>query len=271
MRAVRSPAILRPASIPLLLVAILGCGGDDRPAGGGGGASGTISRIQGIGEQRGGTEDDINFLVERLRDGDPAERASAAWALGRASGPDQVQALMTAAREDVDRDVRLNAVTAVGNLGGPGAEETLVGFLVVNDDHIQAAALKALGNRRYLGAHAHVGKLLLEGKPVLRPLAADALASMQNPDSLPALQKGAEDPDKQVRVVVAFALGKIGDSGAVPALTSMLDDEAWEVRANAAQALGMIGDSAAEPALQALLEDSSRQVQIAAQKALAKL
>lgn len=260
----------RTTAIHLLWIGALllgGCGGGE----GEGDAGKTIARIQAIGERRGGSGDEIDFVTERLKNGDAEERSAAAWALGRAGGPDAIPLLQETLRGDPDLYVRVNTATALGNLGGPGTEEALVGLLSEDAVDLQAAALKALSSRRYLGAWEAVGKVLTDGPPELRPLAGDALASMQNPDSVGVLVAALGDEDKEVRKVATFALGKLADRQAVPALLPLLEDPEWDVRANAAQALGMIGDPSARPGLEAAAEDPDEQVRMAARRALGKL
>jgi len=254
-------------SAGLLLVLVagcwIGCGDGD--------ASVNISRIQAIGESKGGSEEDLAFVVERLKSGNAEERTSAAWALGQAGSSDATYSLVMAARDDSDLYVRINAVGSLGMLGGKGVQEVLVGLLGRGDDQLQAAVLKALGNKKYTSAYEAVGGVLAEGNDVLRPIAADTLIRMEDPATLPLLQGAAGDPDMEVRNLVAFGMGKARDPGSIPHLTPLLQDGEWEVRANAAQAMGMIGDPSARPALEALTDDPHETVQIAARRALGKL
>ena len=102
----------RTATLGLLLViAALGCSGAP-------GADQNLGKIQAIGDKEGGTEDELQFLLDRLENGNAAERTSAAWALGRAGGPDSVPLLARAARGDSDLFVRVNAIKALGRFDG---------------------------------------------------------------------------------------------------------------------------------------------------------
>jgi HEAT repeat protein len=223
-----------------------------------------------MGERRANTEDDLRFMLERLEDGTMEERVSAAWALGRSGRGDALPALLEAARNDDDVNVRINAIGAVAAVGGNEVRSDLLEFLDEDNEEVRSAALRALADERFADAAEEVGRILVEEES-LRAAAADVLGNMKDPVAVPALRQVADDPDEEVRSRVAFALGRIGDRDAVPTLIGMLQDPHWTVRANAAQALGMIGDPGARAALEAARDDPNPQVAAAAQGALPRL
>ena len=236
-------------------------------------APGTVDSsqlLQALGELASDSDKDVQFMMERLENGNEPERLTAAWALGQSGRADAVPQLLRAAREESDTSVRMNAIASLAALGGAEIEQDLLGFLDEADAEIQAAALRGLADEKFAGAAARVGQLLVENVG-LRDTAADVLGKMGNPDAVPFLQQAADDTDADVRTRIAFALGKLGDPQAVPTLIDLLQDPQWSVRANAAQALGMIGDSSAQNALGGMRRDPNSSVRDASEAALEKL
>jgi peptidylprolyl isomerase len=86
-----------------------------------------------------------------------------------------------------------------------------------------------------------------------------------------ALIRALGDPDPPVRARAAFALASVQDPDAVPALLGLLGDPDPRVRADAAFALGQTADStSAERLLEALAEESEPAVRRAFLEALGK-
>ncbi|WP_164104412.1 HEAT repeat domain-containing protein [Candidatus Laterigemmans baculatus] len=178
-------------------------------------------------------------LVVALSDDDADYRAAAARTLA-AMGPDAADAadaLVQMFRSDPERNNRVEAARALGQLG----EEAVVPVL--------AEATDAL-----------VEMLNDEEGPV-RVAAALALWRIdhENALSLPTLIAALTDSHQETREFAARALGTL-EPAASPALSAFiaaLGDESWIVRSEAAQTLGAIGPAAAEatPALIELLLD----------------
>ncbi len=256
---------IQAASLMLLLVfAASGCSGDAA-------ADRNLGKIQAIGDKEGGSEEEIQFLLDRLQNGNAGERTSAAWALGRSGGLDAVPLLADAVQNDSDLYVRVNAIKALVRFQGEEARAVFLDQLDADEEEIQAEALKALGTEKYASEHEAVAHLCQSESAGIRGIAVDTLGRMADPQVLTYLEPMTSDADKDVRNIVAFTMGKLGDESSVPHLLGMLEDGEWEVRANAAQALGMIGDPSARAALEDILEDPSDSVRFAAQRALKKL
>jgi hypothetical protein len=232
---------------------------------------GRAAALQALGQNGADTDDQLAFMVEYLEGGIPHERVSAAWALGQSGRADAVPYLLTAAREDGDRDVRINAIDSMAKIGGEGVQQALLDFLAEEDEEIQSIALMGLADERYAGAFREVGEFLGSDSERLRSNAADALGAMGEPGAVPLLMVAAADLEPDVRSRVAFALGKLGDPRGVSALIALSKDSSWEVRGNAVQALGMIGNASGRGAVEALLDDPNSQVRFAAEQALAEL
>ena len=128
---------------------------------------------------------DVDKWIQDLRDSSPTVRDTGA-------GESLTQRL-------IDRQVRGDAVRALGELNDPSAVEPLIQALKDKDRMVRASAAMALG---YLGDN----------------IAAE-----------PLIQVLKEDDSIQVRTSAAEALGKLNDSRAVEPLIQALDDKTNQV------------------------------------------
>jgi HEAT repeat protein len=90
---------------------------------------------------------------------------------------------------------------------------------------------------------------LTDPDPLMRVDAAQRLAALGDPSTLPALLKALTDPEWRVRVAAAGGLGTLGDRRAVIPLCTRLEDVKGEVRRSAAEALAALGDPDATASL----------------------
>jgi HEAT repeat protein len=171
-----------------------------------------------------------------------------------------------------DRNVRLHAVAALGEMG-PQAREAVPALVeALRDVRIRDEVLKALGNigsETPEAAPAYLESLRIEG---LRMLAAEKLERIGRP-AVPTLIDALKDEDPDIRETAARILGNLGPQAdqAVPALTAALKDPDRGVSVQAAIALGKIGPraKAAVPALFEALQDP--RVHEASMKALERI
>lgn len=157
----------------------------------------------------------MEVLSGALKDGDPAIRSLAQKMLishvhSLKVGPD-VDGLVRAASSD-DPYIRLNAVSALGEVGDERASEALVS-LCLRDPYY----------------------------PV-RFEAAESLRKVNDKRAVDMLAEALLDKDPAIRLRAAEALGKAGDRRAVGALSSALKDDDEAVRNEAMASLGKIGD-----------------------------
>ena len=161
---------------------------------------------------------------------DEAEMAAAADALVEIGRP-AVARLMKAAVND-DRNVRWQAIVALGRIGSPAA------------DH--AASIIATALR-------------MDSDPDVRSGAAEALGrlGLRSESVLSALQRGIKDEHGKVRADAHWALAQVqAHPQAVPALATLIEAKDWMVAETAARHLASMG-AAALPALVDML-DSDR-------------
>lgn len=224
-----------------------------------------------LGERATSSPDAIGFIVERLENGQPAERGAAAWALGQCGGADAVALLRSVGEEDPEPIVRANAVAALAVVGGAGAIQQLLEFLDAEEPEVRSAALGALVREGLTPSAEQIGRVLDGADASSRAMAVDLLGGMGTEEAISILLEAAPDPEADVRGRIAFALGKYRDARALPMLLVMLDDERWEVRANAVQALGMVGDPKVRPQVERMLDDPNAQVRWTAERTVEKL
>jgi HEAT repeat protein len=250
----------------LVLAVVAGCApGDD---------DNNIRLLQQIGESGAAEPDVMEFLVDRLQNGGDQERVFASWAMGQVGATDQSTLLLDKYRNDPFRYVRINSAEALCLLGGPERDQVVRESMTSTDDEMQMVVLRYLTASPDPEMVDHLGRLLLEGKPQVRPFIAAALSKAGGSQAVTFLVQAAQrtdDMDKDTLAPVAFALGTIADPAGIPALAGLLEHEAWEVRANAVQALGMIGDPSVRTTLPPLLRDPNAQVRAATQRALGRL
>jgi HEAT repeat protein len=179
-----------------------------------------------------GSQKARDFLVSRLKSGQPHDRTFAALALGvygHKSADD---------RADLGR-LLVDAWTVTKNDSERGAFAIALGLL----EHEAAAPLL-------------MEELRAGGSPDLKGHVATALGLMGVTSAIPMIQelaKNVSDLDTQRRA--SIALGLIGDPEAVPVLVKVIEDAGHNLSAlgGAAVALGFIGDRRAVPTMSAML------------------
>jgi HEAT repeat protein len=157
------------------------------------------------------TEDpQLTRHVADLKDGESSVRGAAAEALGKTADVCVMEALLAAAVNDTDANVRSNSIEALQHIDEACAVKLLIG-------------------------------VLREANWFRRWYATEALVRIGR-TAVPPLVNALEDRDSNVRRHAARALGKIGEARAVRPLTAALSDGHEEVRREAAQALREIGN-----------------------------
>lgn len=221
-------------------------------------------------------EPSIAALATALGDPAPAVRAAAAFTLGR-SGRPKVGDALAARLVDVDPEVQVAAIHALGALARVSAPATLVTRaepLLGADDagrrrtgvHL-LAELATMPDRETAPVGEAVQRLafaLKDPDPAVRQAAASAIGALGRPEGADPLLLALADEAPEVRIDAALALGRLRSEGAVEALSLLvLDQDPW-VRAAAVQALGSIGAPAAFTAVSAALGSDEPPVVLAA-------
>lgn len=192
-------------------------------------------------------------------------------------GPQDIAALIEAT-QDPEWKVRWDAVNALGELRDPRAIPALVERALHDDNsHPRWRSLWALKRVEPDGRET-IRQLLAaleSADPVVVRNAAVALAFFDQPEALPELLRGLQDPDGFRQWEAVFSMRGFRDPQVAAALIQLLEDEMvsdLRVRQEVVLALGDIGGGHALTALlNALQEDESPQVRWRAAMALARL
>ncbi len=239
----------------------------------------------------------VSVLIEALSVKSERVRSGAAAALGLMRDPATVPPLVRLLGDE-GKEVRLSAITALGNIPSPliealeharcevAAAEAIRALAHFVDERALVPILNYLGHTymtvrgeavdaiaRYgVPAIPHLTEMLLMNRVPLEPLVKDAL----------------RNPRKRNRLRTIRALGELKDSRAVPALKQIGQEDDREIReavehalrkigsatwarASAAETLGRIGSSEGVEALTRQLTDPNSTVRLRVTKALAAI
>lgn len=186
-----------------------------------------------------------NDMIEGLKNPDRHERSRAVHALGGSQDhAGAVRALEAVLRQDPDRDVRISAALALGQLGRADATALLIEKAASTDESVvRVAALEAVETSR-------------------DPSAIPGLISLFR------LNRGHDDVVAQIGA--SQALLKIG-APAVPQLLQALNDSAANVRKEVVNVLAEMGNPEVADRIAGLQTDPDFGVRRAVEGALAKL
>lgn len=193
--------------------------------------------------------------------------------------PEALLPALVKALQDDDGKVRSNAAAALANLQKNGADAlpALEKALRDPDPQVRTWSVRAVS---WIAVEKGVPLVLaLAGdtdagvRTAVYEACASAGAGAANTDAaLAVLQKGLQDPVKEVRRTAATSLWGLGRTEAIPALARALaEDEAPEVRNAAASTLGGLGDASAVPHLLKALEHEDDMTRAGAASGVARL
>ncbi|CAN5489043.1 hypothetical protein BH24GEM3_BH24GEM3_24440 [soil metagenome] len=190
-------------------------------------------------------------LVAALRDGADAERRNAARSVLAAlaapragEGEPTRELLEQLIREDPDADVRVLAVSALGESGNCEARPALESALRDAEENVVSAAADALGLLGDARAAAALAELVTRGEFWGRMSAIVALGQLRDAQAVPALAQAAADP--LLAEAAAASLGEIGDAAGLEPLRRLLEEGSGSIRRTAQRAAAAI--LAASPA-----------------------
>ena len=182
-------------------------------------------------------------------------------ALGDLEDPRAAPALVRAL-DDYDKHVRAAAVLSLVKLGGPQAEDALIGLVDKNIFHIRpdATARVAIRNLGRMGAVRAMPVLRLvieDGQLELAPEAARALRQLGDTITAGDMMVWLNSSYSEQRLRAVLTLPVLVDRDALPHLLNALTDRDPKVRAASARQLGRLGDESVIPALTNALRDKA--------------
>ncbi len=210
----------------------------------------------------------VDRFVKELTSRDRNLRVSAAQALGEIGDPTTVEELVFALADPVD-EVGAQAAAALARIGDPRAVKSMLAAM----DHQEQWNAQRLADSLFSFGKDAVPEMTryLQSSGRYRPLIARTLGLIGDLRAEPALIQALSSASLELRLRSVAALGRAGSIDAVPHLVEALDDEDWRVRAQAASALGRRRDREGLPALRRALADPSWWVRHNSAAALAQV
>ena len=194
----------------------------------------------------------------------------------RRAPPEVIDALLQAVDDETPR-VRLEAIYAVGVIGGrgvtPAAEQGIVKALDHYDPAIRAGAARVAGRVKAKTAADALFKGINDSTPDVRYCAIRALGELREDRAIQAITEQLKFYTKGEGAWSAVdALARIAHLSSVPTFQSRLTDRDPFIRRAAMEGAGRAGDTASVPTLEsAVVADGSATVRAAAAFALHKL
>ena len=239
------------------------------------------------------------FLVEQLGHSDPNIRSRAAYLLGRIKDPFAIGPLYKHLK-DPDRDVRIQVIQALCDLGderslegildlfemedvgladfvlqaaekfGPRAAAPLQAALKTGSVRIRSGAALALGRLRLPETLPYLFNALKDSSAAVRGSTVKALDSFHHMSASEGLFMALRDPDLEVQDYATTALARLNPD-IYPDLMSRINDQNPGVRKNVITTLRKIGDKKAVPVIISALDDPDVNVRMFAVTALIEL
>ena len=209
-----------------------------------------------------------NIMAEERR----ALREDLFTALGTLGDRQAVPAIIRGL-DDYDKNVRAAAISALARLGGPEAEDALIGLVDrdMYDDRAVSAVRQAIRALETMGSVRAMPVLRLaieEGRQQFVPIAARVLGHLGDTITAGDMLEWLSSPDSEHRVRAVLAFSALVGQDAIPRLLYTLADHHATVRAKAAGQLGHLGDQSVVPFLTDALNDRDEEVRRAARNSL---
>lgn len=224
-----------------------------------------VALVEALGQRR--SSPAAPLIGQLLVGGTPPLRRAAAVALGAIGEVDALAALLSAARNDEEGEVRTAAAQAIGRLPGGEAAGTIGQLSQSTELAARVGALRGFeGRTDVVLTDPELQALAASGLPD----AARALGGLGRKEAVPALVKALGAPGLNGRLEVIEALGRLQEPSAAAGLRAELLHDRAEIRAAAARAIGRLDPKPASALLTALANDDYyAEVRRAAAEALA--
>ena len=183
-------------------------------------------------------------LCAVLRNGDKETRLWATEALGQLGSERAVMPLLAALR-DGDKSVRQSAATALAGVPDTRGVESLRAALCDREGSVARSAAWALGQLGDARAVEVLLRALRDRRVSEKSSVATALGQLGDARAVEPLVMTLRDGSEWTRMSAAQSLGEIGDVRAVEPLIAALQDSDDSVRGSAAMALGHLGGALA--------------------------
>ena len=214
---------------------------------------------------------DTRTNLEKLADPDPVVRRNAVIYLGLEKNKSNFTAISNML-QDTDTEVRRSAVNALASSGDARAASVLIDrFNTEGNNNVKINIVTALGELRSKTAIGMLKSLLKDTYPIFRNEAIRALGKINAPETYPQIAAMLRDEAEGVQVMAADTVARLKIYSAAPDLRRNLGNPVGVVRRSAADALGVVGDNSAVKELEKLLKDADKSVAGAAKSAIANI
>lgn len=179
----------------------------------------------------------VEALIAALQGDASAEvRSNAVVALAKIGDARAAEPLKAAALGDADAEVRSTAIRALDNLKTAAPIDVYLAVLSNPDWSVRYWAIRELGEQRTARAVAPLMEMLVAGDEMMGPVLAVALGQIGIP-ALPSLLIATRHDDATVRAYATLALAPIEHPDALQAIQRAREDGDARVRATAETAL----------------------------------
>jgi len=187
-----------------------------------------------------GSTEALPHLIERLKE-DPAAtvRANAALALSYFESKECKRALKEAA-DDEDWEVRHDSAIAMGEFQDKELKEKLCSLIEDKEAEVRKKAIDSLGE---IGDEEKINELeeYLDDDD-LRKNAARAISKIGTEKAIEPLEKVFHDGDQEMREIAVKGIGDIESQEISSVILDALKDDSWRIREEAAKILGEKGE-----------------------------
>jgi HEAT repeat protein len=213
------------------------------------------------------SKNDIDGLLQALNSTNSIVRVEAITALGNLKEARAVEPLIIFVNGSNVSD-KLCSITALGKIGSPQAIPYLLNAQNSNNTPINNRADEAIKQIGRKGLYYLIQATASHNNDVAH--SALTYIRLCMPSSIDALIESLKDPNDEVRANCAFILAELTDIKAVEPLIQALKDHSSKVRINAVKSLERYGDIRAVQPLMDTLKDNDADVRNAAALALRK-
>jgi HEAT repeat protein len=209
-------------------------------------------------------------LLDFSKHHNPSTRALCAEIIGNIGDNIATRRLIELAN-DIDQDVRLTAITALGKIKSESALRFLISALKNPDPIITSTASQAL-EKTGKELVKFLPNLLAEQDLNTQVVIARLIGSLGDPDVVPMLAEHLKTPQMWLRRALCFALGETKNPIAANIIVEQcMTDPETLVRTAAAKALGKLKITIGTESLTKALHDKEESVQTVAIEALAEI
>ncbi len=178
-------------------------------------------------------------LIRLLRDESEAVRKSAAEALERLDGLQNMESLTEKYRSG-DKVMKLKVIYAMAKLRADDCLPILIHALSNEEEDIKAAAVRVLGELGDNRTLQPLVKLLDDSSLTIQTLTVEALANFRHDNLAPLLLPLLQRDNKYLVIAALNTLGSLNAFEALDQIVLLTESEDQEVRRTAAEVLGEI-------------------------------